>query len=105
MAGVATRISSAATRPVAARLRHQRLTDDAFEHQRELRANLRLLVRRKGVDDARDRLRRRVGVQRRHRQVAGFGQLERGFHRLEVAHFADEDHVRVLAQRRAQRHA
>ena len=50
--------------PAAARLRQQRLTDDAFEHERELRADLRLLVRREHVDDAVDRLRRGVRVQR-----------------------------------------
>ena len=105
MAGVATRISSAATRPVPLAFGHQRLTDDAFEDQRELRADLRLLVRRERVDDAGDRLRRRVGVQRGHRQMARLGQLQRGFHRFEVAQLADEHHVRVLAQRGAQRHA
>ena len=105
MAGVATRISSAATRPCPLAFGNQRLTDDALEHERELRANLRLLVRRERVDQTRDRLRRRVRVQRRHRQVAGLGQLERGFHRFEVAQLADEHHVRVFAERGAQRHA
>ena len=50
--------------------RQQRLADDAFEHQRQLGADLPLLVRREHVDDAVDRLRRRIGVQRRERQVA-----------------------------------
>ena len=74
-----------------------------FEHERELRADLRLLVRREDVDDAVDRLRRRVGVQRAERQVARLGDLQRRFDRLEVAHLADEHDVRVLAQRGAQR--
>ena len=91
-----------APRPSAAR--QQRLADDALEHQRQLRADLRLLVRREDVDDAVDRLRRRVGVQRRERQVAGLGDAQRRLDRLEVAHFADEDDVGVLAQRGAQRH-
>ena len=34
------------TRPWPFGLRQQRLTDDAFEHERQLRANLRLLMRR-----------------------------------------------------------
>ena len=35
-------------------------------------------------------------------EVAGLGGGQRGRDRLEVAHLADEDHVRVLAQRGAQ---
>ena len=42
-------------------------------------------------------------VQRAEDEVAGLGRGERGRDRLEVAHLADEDHVRVLAQRGAQR--
>ena len=47
--------------------------------------------------------RRRVRVQRAEGEVAGLGDLQRRLHGLEVAHFADEHDVRVLAQRRAQR--
>ena len=36
-------------------------------------------------------------------EVAGFGGGDRRGDRLEVAHFADEDHVRVLAERAADR--
>ena len=96
-------ISSEQTRPLPSALRQQRLADDAFEHQRQLGPDLRLLAGRKDVDDAVDRLRRRVGVQRAERQVAGLGDLQRRFDRLEVAHLADQDDVRILAQRRAQR--
>ena len=35
-------------------------------------------------------------------EVAGLGGGQRGRDRLEVAHLADEDHVRVLAERRLQ---
>ena len=41
-------------------------------------------------------------VERAEDEVARLGRGERGRDRLEVAHLADEDHVRVLAQRRAQ---
>ena len=58
----------------------------------------------KDVDDAVDRLRRRVGVQRAERQVAGLGDPQRRFDGLEVAHLADQHDVRVLAERGAQRH-
>ena len=34
--------------------------------------------------------------------MAGLGRGERGLNRLEVAHLADQDHVGILAQRRAQ---
>ena len=44
-----------------------------------------------------------VGVQRREHQVAGERGLDRDLRRLEVADFADQDDVRVLAQERAQR--
>ena len=102
IAGVGTMISSATTRPVPSALRQQRLADDAFEHQRQLGADLPLLVRREDVDDAVDRLRRRVGVQRREGQVAGLGDPQRRLDRLQVAQLADEDDVRVLAERGAQ---
>ena len=40
-------------------------------------------------------------VQRGEDEVAGLGRGQRRRDRLEVAHFADEDHVGVLAQRGA----
>ena len=58
---------------------------------------------REDVDDAVDRLRRVLRVQRREDEVAGLSGGQRGRDRLEVAHLADEDHVGVLAQRGAQR--
>ncbi len=97
MAGVATRTSSAATRPPARRFQ-QRLTHDAFEDERELRADLRLLARRKRVDQPRDRLRRRVRVQRRQRQMPRLRHRQGSFHGFEVAQLADEDHVRVRSK-------
>ena len=69
----------------------------------ELDAHLVLLLGREDVDDAVDRLRRALGVQRREDEVAGLGRGQRGRDRLEVAHLADEDHVGVLAQRGAER--
>ncbi len=81
----------------------QRLGDDALERVRELHAHLLLLGRREDVDDAVDRRRGALRVQRREDQVARLGGGQRGADGLEVAHLAEEDHVRVLAQRRAQR--
>ena len=85
--------------------RQQLLGDDALQRHRQLDADLRLLVGREDVDDAVDRLRRVLGVQRAEHEVAGLGRGQRRADRLEVAHFADEDHVGVLAQRGLERGA
>ena len=42
-------------------------------------------------------------MQRREHEVAGFRGGQRDFDRLAIAHFADQNHLRRLAQRRAQR--
>ncbi len=95
--------SPCAQRPsLAAGPRQQRLAEDALEHERQLGADLRLLVGGEDVDDAVDRLRRRVGVQGGEGQVAGLGDAQRRLDRLQVAHLADQHDVRVLAQHRAQ---
>ena len=90
-----------AARPVG--LAQQRLTDDALEHEAQLRADLRLLVRREDIDDAVDGLRGGVGVQGREREVARLGDAQGRLDGLEVAHLADQDDVRILAQGGAQR--
>ena len=82
--------------------RQQRLGDDALERAGDLHAHLLLLLGREDVDDAVDRSRRALRVQRAEHEVAGLGRGHRGRDRLEVAHLADEDHVGVLAQRAAQ---
>ena len=83
-------------------LLEQRLGDDALEGVGELHAHLVLLRGREDVDDAVDRARRALRVQRREDEVAGLGRGQRGRDRLEVAHLAEEDHVGVLAERGAQ---
>ena len=79
------------------------LRDDAGQRAGELHADLRLPLTREHVDDAIERLAGVVGVQRREHEVAGLRDGERGLDGLGVAHLADEDDVRVLAERRAQR--
>src|SRR5690242_1537010 len=54
------------------------------------------------VHQARDGLRRVVGVQRGEHHVAGLRSLDADLGRFQVADLADHDHVRVLAQERAQ---
>ena len=62
-----------------------------------------LLLGREELDDAADRLRGVDGVQRREDEVARLGGLHGGLGRLGVAQLADQDHVRVLAERAAER--
>ena len=83
--------------------REQRLRDDALQRAGDLHAHLLLLLAGEDVDDAVDRSRRALRVQRAEHEVAGLCSGERGSDRFEVAHLADEDHVRVLAERGAQR--
>ncbi len=103
MPGVGTSTSQAQTRPVPSAVGRQLLRDDPLQRDRELGADLVLLGGRERVDDAIDRLGGVLGVQGREDQVAGLGRGDRGLHRLEVAHLADEDHVWVLAQGRLER--
>ena len=78
--------------------RDQLLRDHALQRRRQLHPHLLLLMRWEHVDDAVDRLRRVLGVQRREHEVTGLGGGDRGRDRLEVTHLADEDHVGVLAE-------
>ena len=66
----------------------------------QLRADLLLLVGGEDVDDAVDRALGAGGVQRAEDDVAGFGRRDGRLDRLQVAHFADQDHVGVLTQGR-----
>ena len=81
--------------------RDQELRDDRHEADGELHADLALLVGREGADHAVHRGGRSCGVEGAEDEVSGLGRGDRGAHRLEVAHFAHEDDVRVLAERAA----
>ena len=80
----------------------QALGHDAFEGFRERGANLVLLLRGKDVDHAVHGFGGALGVQRAEHQVAGAGRGQGQFYRLQVAHFAHQDDVRVFAQGAAQ---
>ena len=91
--------STAGTRPLPSALRHQALGDDPLEHRGQLDADLPLvdaagrptmmrLIGLGGID----------GMQGGEDQVAGLGGVQGGLDRLEVAHLADQDDVRILAQ-------
>src|SRR6185312_16079829 len=87
---------------ISSHARQQRLAENAFQNERELSANLRLLVRGKNVNDTVDGGSRRVGVQRSEGKVTCFCNAQRRFYCLKVAHFADEHHVWIFTQRGAQ---
>src|ERR1700722_3153828 len=70
------------------------LTHDSFQHQGQVSANLRLLVRRKDVNDAVDCRSRRIGVQGTEGQVTSLGNAQRGLDSFEIAHFTAQKHVR-----------
>ena len=79
------------------------LRDDAFERFGKRGANFVLLFGRENVDDTVDRLGRAWRVQCAEDEVAGAGGDEREFDRFKIAHFADQNDVRIFAQRAAQR--
>ena len=90
--------------PFAVRARDQPLGDHGAQRLRQHGTDLPL---RRPTGTSRsmpiDRADRIVGVQGREHEVTGLGRGERERDRLEIAQLADHDHVRVLAQRRAQR--
>ena len=79
----------------------QDLGHDRDQALRQEGLGLLALLDRQRVDDAVDGLDRARGVQRAEHQVAGLGGRHRHADRFGVAHFADQDHVRVLAHRGA----
>src|SRR5580704_8146047 len=82
---------------------HQALADYGFQSAGELQANLFLFRWREDGDDALNGFRCVESVQSGQHQVAGFGCENGGGDGFEVAHFADQDDVRVLTKRGAQR--
>ena len=81
----------------------QPLGDDRLEVAGELREEQLVLGRGEHGDDALDRLRGAGGVDGGEDLVPGVGGAERDAQRVHVAELADEDDVRVLAQRLAER--
>jgi len=85
-----------AARPIGAR--QQLLGDHPLEAVRQLHLHLLLPVRREDIEDAVDRLRGVGRVERGQDQVAGLGRGHGRRDRLEVAHLAHDDDVRILPQ-------
>ena len=80
-----------------------RWRDHGRQRARELEADLALALGGEHVDDAVERLRRVVGVQRRQHEVTGLGEGQRDRDALGITHLTDEHDVGVFTQRRAQR--
>ena len=98
----ATSTSAASDDAAAVGARQQALRDDPLQAARDADAVLGHVApheREHAVHGAHGVAR----VQRRQDEVARLGRLERDLHRLLVADLADEDDVRILPQRRAQR--
>ena len=82
--------------------RNEALGGDAHERPSQHLARERRLPLPEQVDEALDGLGCVQRVKRADDEVAGLGGAQGGHGRLLVAHLADQDHVGVLAQRRAQ---
>ena len=83
---------------LAIEARHERLRQDALKDERQLGSHLLLLMSRKDVDDAVDRLHRAIGMQCGKTEVAGFSDRQGRLNRLQVTQLAKQDDVRILAQ-------
>ena len=78
------------------------LAHDVAQGVGEAFADLFLLVVGEEAEDAVDALAGVDRVQRAQDEVAGFGSRERDLHRLAVANFAEQNHLRRLPQGGAQ---
>src|SRR5579862_7836235 len=81
----------------------QQLRNYGDQRRGQLGADLFLLVGREGVHDAVDGFGGAGGVQGGEDDVAGFGGGDGGGDGFQIAHFADQHDVGILAQRTAQR--
>ncbi len=89
-------------RPVPCGPWDQRLAQNPFQNHAQLGPDLGLLVGREDVHDSVDSGGGAVGVKRGERQVARFRNAQRGFHRLQVAHFSDQHDIGIFAQRHSE---
>src|SRR6266705_5789442 len=85
------------------RAAHQALRDDGLQRGGKLQTNLFLFRRREDRDNTLNRFRGVESVQSGKNQVAGFRGEQRRGNGFEVAHFADQNHVRVLTTGGARR--
>ena len=88
--------------PAATDFGQEALADDPAHRIGQTEADLVLLVGRKHAQDAVDGLPRIDGVKGAQDEMARFGGGKGNLHRFPVAHLADEDDLRRLAQSRPQ---
>src|SRR5439155_19121914 len=82
---------------------NQTLGNEEAEARGEARSHGLLVTRFEGADDAIDRLGGVDGVERGEDEVTGFRRGQRYLDGFAIAHLADQDDLRRLAQRRPQR--
>src|ERR1700674_707494 len=82
---------------------HQSLAHNGAQYRGQLQPNLFLLRWRKNRDDAVNAFHCVQGMQRGENHVPGFGRVQRRPDRFQIAHFADQNHVRILTKRSPQR--
>ena len=82
--------------------RDETLRDDRAQILRQVQEDLRVLIQREHIDDAIERFRGVVRVQRRQHEMARTGQHDRGLHRFSIADLADQQHVRRRTHRTLQ---
>ena len=76
----------------------EQLGDHSPEGTRQHGADLRLLIARKDIDHPVDGFAGVIGVERAENEHPGFGGGEGELDGFEVAHFSDEDDIRVFAE-------
>ncbi len=81
----------------------QALRNNPLQHTRQLNAYLRLLGWREHIHDALDGLHGVTRVQGRKHQMTRFRRSDSRTERFKFSHFSDENDVRVLSKRHAQR--
>ena len=90
-------------RPDPVDARDQGLANDRFENHAELSPDMVLLGGRKQVNDSIHGRSRGVGVKSGQGKMPGFGDPQGRFDRLRVAHFADQNNVRILPESHSER--
>ena len=79
------------------------MRDHRLQAAGQLGAHIGFLFRRKHIHQPFHRLRRAAGVQRRQHQMASLRRGERQPNGGNIAQLAQQDHIRIFAQRSAQR--
>ena len=85
--------------PAATDFRREPLADDVTHGVGQADAQLLFFAEREEAEDSVDSLPGVDRVERAQHEVPGFRRHQRHFHRRAVAHFADQNHFRRLAER------